>query len=283
MLYLTKRLTANQRLQARQGDLLLKPTENQDPAASALHKVWPSLVNLAAGDGGQAPAPDNCPLWSLYAPVALGRAEPAFVIGQLGQSLDGRVATATGKSRYINGPEAIRHLHRLRALVDAVVVGIGTVIADNPQLNVREVEGPCPARVVIDPNFRLPASARMNCDGAEPIFAIQCDARARPDGVTPIVVERDGACIAPQAIIAALAERGFKRILIEGGAATVSAFLAAGALHRLHLSIAPLVIGSGPIGINLPPIDELDGALRPHTVTHHLGDDVVFDCQFVAP
>ena len=263
--------------------MLLSPSENQDPSACALHKVWPSLVDLAAGRGaGAAPSSEDCPLWSLYAPVALGRAEPAFVIGQLGQSLDGRVASATGKSRYINGPEAIRHLHRLRALVDAVVVGVGTVIADDPQLSVREVQGPCPARVVIDPNFRMPDCARMLCDDNAPIFAIQCEERPRGAGVESIVVERQAGAIAPAAIVAALHARGFRRILIEGGAATVSAFLSAGALHRFHLSIAPIVIGSGPVGINLPPIDELDRALRPFTVTHQLGEDVVFDCDFAA-
>jgi riboflavin-specific deaminase-like protein len=214
--------------------------------------------------------------------VAEGRGEPAFVIGQLGQSLDGRVATATGKSRYINGPEAIRHLHRLRALVDAVVVGVGTVIADDPQLSVREVEGPCPARVVIDPNFRMPDRARMLGDGAGPIYAIQTQARPRAEGVEPIIVPAANDGIAPGAIVAALAARGFRRILIEGGAKTVSAFLAARALHRLHLSIAPMVIGSGPMGVNLPPIDELDAALRPMTMTHQLGEDVVFDCAFEA-
>jgi hypothetical protein len=160
--------------------MLLQTPENQDSVTSSLHRAWPSLVELAAGgDPGEAPPAQTCPLWSLYAPVAQGRGEPAFVIAQLGQSLDGRVATATGKSRYINGPEAIRHLHRLRALVDAVVVGVGTVIADDPQLNVREVEGPCPARVVIDPNFRLPVGARMLGDGAAPIYAIQGDGRPR--------------------------------------------------------------------------------------------------------
>ena len=260
--------------------MLLSQRKNQDSAASALHKVWPSLVKIAADGGGAPAAPDDCPLWCLYAPVAQGAANPAFVIGQLGQSLDGRVATATGKSRYINGPEAIRHLHRLRALVDAVVVGVGTVIADDPQLSVREVDGPCPARVVIDSHFRLPDCARMVGDGAAPLFAIQSDSRARPEGVTPIVLPRSGGAIAPADIVAALAERGFRRILIEGGASTVSAFLAAGALNRLHLSIAPMVIGSGPVGINLPPIDELTSALRPATVTHLLGEDVVFDCAF---
>jgi riboflavin-specific deaminase-like protein len=261
--------------------MLLIKRENQD--LSALDDAWPSLIGLAAGRGGRGP-PDAqaCPLWSLYAPVARGRGDQPFVIGQLGQSLDGRVATATGKSRYINGPEAIRHLHRLRALVDAVVVGVGTVIADDPQLSVREVEGPCPARVVIDPNFRMPERARMLGDGAAPILAVQCEERAREAGVEPLVVERRGGAIAPDDIVAALGARGYRRILIEGGASTVSAFLAAGALHRFHLSIAPIVIGSGPVGIDLPPIDELDGALRPRCVTHQLGGDVVFDCDFEA-
>ena len=260
--------------------MLLQSSENQDLAALALDKAWPALIDLAAGGGCEAPSAEHCPLWRLYAPVAQGRADPAFVIGQLGQSLDGRVATATGKSRYISGPQAIRHLHRLRALVDCVVVGVGTVVADDPQLSVREVEGPCPARVVIDPNFRLPAQARMLCDGAAPIYAVQSEAGERPAGVIPVLAPQTGDSIAPKDIVSALAKLGFKRILIEGGAATVSAFLAAGALDRLHLSIAPLVIGSGPIGINLPPIDELDGALRPSTMTHQLGRDVLFDCAF---
>jgi riboflavin-specific deaminase-like protein len=262
--------------------MLRQPPEIQCPAEAALHRAWPSLVDLAAGRGAPA-APADCPLWKLYAPVAQGRGAPAFVIAQLGQSLDGRVATATGKSRNINGPQAIRHLHRLRALVDAVVVGVGTVVADDPQLSVREVEGPCPARVVIDPNFRLPEGARMRCDSGGPIYAVQAEPRDRGPGIESIVTPRTGGVIAPGDIVAALAARGFRRILVEGGAATVSAFLAAGAVHRLHLSIAPMVIGSGPVGLNLPPIDELAGALRPLTVTHQLGEDVVFDCAFDDP
>ena len=89
---------------------------------------------------------------------------------------------------------------------------------------------------------------------AAPILAVQCEERAREAGVEPLVVERRGGAIAPDDIVAALGARGYRRILIEGGASTVSAFLAAGALHRFHLSIAPIVIGSGPVGIDLPPI-----------------------------
>lgn len=251
----------------------------------ALHRVWPSLLSIAQGASISGnPDPEVCPLWPLYAPVAKGHGDEAasrpFVIGQLGQSLDGRIATATGKSRYIGCPEAIGHLHRVRALVDAVVVGVGTVIADDPQLNTRDAEGPSPARIVIDPNFRLPADARMLGDGGQPIYAVQADDRSREQGVVPVAVEPRDGTLQPADIVQALAARGFRRILVEGGSATVSAFLSAGVLDRFHLAIAPMVIGSGPIGINLPPIDELDAALRPATTTYQLGRDVLFDCAF---
>ena len=94
----------------------------------------------------------------------------AFVIGQLGQSLDGRIATPSGHSKYISGPEALRHLHQLRALVDAVVVGVQTVIADDPQLTVRHVAGRSPARVVIDPEGRMPRNARLLADDGVPVL-----------------------------------------------------------------------------------------------------------------
>jgi riboflavin biosynthesis pyrimidine reductase len=119
-------------------------------------------------------------------------------------------------------------------------------------------------------------------DGGQPIYAVQADDRARPAGVEPIIVARRDGVLRPGDIVGALAARGFRRILVEGGAATVSAFLSAGALHRFHLSIAPILIGSGPVGVNLPPIDALDDALRPTTVTYELGDDMMFDCAFAA-
>ena len=85
------------------------------------------------------------------------------VVGQCGQSIDARIATASGHSHYINGAEGLAHLHRLRALVDAVVVGVGTALADDPQLTVRRVAGPNPARVVIDPNGRLAPTRASAC------------------------------------------------------------------------------------------------------------------------
>jgi diaminohydroxyphosphoribosylaminopyrimidine deaminase/5-amino-6-(5-phosphoribosylamino)uracil reductase len=85
-----------------------------------------------------------------------------FVVAQLGQSLDGRIATLAGESQWINRDGALDHVHRLRAAVDAVVVGVGTVIADNPRLNVRRVAGRNPARVVIDPSATIPPARKSS-------------------------------------------------------------------------------------------------------------------------
>ena len=89
-----------------------------------------------------------------------------LVIAQAGQSVDGRIATTTGQSHYVTGPADLRRLHRLRALVDAVIVGAGTVAADDPRLTVREVEGNNPTRVVLDPDGRLDAEKHVFSDGA---------------------------------------------------------------------------------------------------------------------
>ena len=120
------------------------------------------------GDASWAPVPRTFrsvssslpqPWEDVFGPLREGAIDDLVLVGQCGQSIDARIATSSGQSHYINGEPGLIHLHRLRALVDAVVIGIGTAIADDPQLTVRRVEGPNPARVVIDPNGRLPAKA----------------------------------------------------------------------------------------------------------------------------
>src|SRR5262249_59875864 len=92
------------------------------------------------------------------------------IVGQLGQSLDGRIATNSGHSKYINCEAGLDHLHRLRALMDAVVIGGGTALADDPQLTVRRVFGPNPARGILDPPGRLGPNARvLTDDGTRPL------------------------------------------------------------------------------------------------------------------
>jgi riboflavin-specific deaminase-like protein len=205
------------------------------------------------------------------------------VVGQFGQSIDARIATAAGHSHYINGPTGLAHLHRLRALMDAVVVGVGTAVADDPQLTVRRVEGPNPARVVIDPNGRLPSTAKLLAnDGVRRLVLTSERTRIAHAGVEVVKLPLAGGQLAPAAVLAALAARGFHRILIEGGANTVSRFLAAGCLDRLHVVVAPLIIGSGPSSVTLPPVARLDEALRVPMRAHVLGEEVLFDCDLGA-
>lgn len=202
------------------------------------------------------------------------------VIGQIGQTLDGRVATPTGKSLYINGQCALEHLHRLRAGVDAVIVGVGTIIADDPRLTVRLSEGASPVRVVIDPGGRTPQNARCLTDAATPTLLIHRDGVVGPsENRVTLPASPDGA-LSADTILAALAERGLRRILVEGGPTTLSHFLKAGVIDDLHVMVAPKIFGSGREGIVLPPIDRLDEALTPKTRTLLFDDgDVLFQCD----
>jgi diaminohydroxyphosphoribosylaminopyrimidine deaminase / 5-amino-6-(5-phosphoribosylamino)uracil reductase len=217
----------------------------------------------------------------LFRPIREADPTRAFVVAQLGQSLDGRIATPTGESRWINKDAALDHVHRLRAAVDAVMVGVGTVVADDPLLNVRRVEGPNPARVVIDPKGRVPMQARCfdGTDGARRIVVRACDAPV-PPGVEVIRLAAVDGRLDPIAVNAALFEHGLKRMLLEGGAWTVSDFINARAVDRLHVLVAPVIIGSGKTGLSLTPIGPLADALRPDTQVHVLADgDVLFDCN----
>ena len=227
-------------------------------------------------------------LVDLYLPLQLN---PDLVIGQIGQSVDGRIATEQGQSHYVTGQADILRLHRLRALVDAVVVGAGTVAADDPQLTVRKVEGSNPVRVVLDPDARLSPTRAVFTDGEAHtlVFHREQIASGQTAGSEvinlPVVTHADrGESVDasppgfdPLMVIQALRARGLKRLLIEGGGITVSRFLQAGALTRLHVSVAPMLMGSGRPALTLPPIGTLDGALRPSCRHVSLGGDMLFD------
>ena len=243
----------------------------------AFHDTWESFVERFRR--GQQPLPQA---WAdLFGPLCAGTVDDLVVVGQVGQSLDGRVATATGHSKYINCPAGIEHLHRLRALVDIVVVGVGTALADNPQLTVRQVAGPQPARAVIDPRGRLGANAKLFADdGVRRLFITTDGSRATPPpGVEVITLPAEDGNIAPSAIVASLAAAGMRRILIEGGADTVSRFIAARCLDRLHVNVAPVILGAGGPGIDLPPLERADQAHRMPVRVHKIEDDVLFDCD----
>lgn len=240
-------------------------------------QLWARLLAMR-GSAGKVPFDEADPAMSIYAPLAV--AEDRFVLAQVGQSLDGRVATPSGDARDISGPDGISHLHRCRALVEAVVVGVGTVKCDDPRLSVRAVKGPNPVRVVIDCCAELSGDERLFGDGGAPVILVQGeDAPARTYQADVLRVPHAESGLDPRDILDGLADRGLRRILVEGGARTIARFIDADLVDRLHVAIAPLIIGSGPSGIALPPIEKLTNAHRPVARVYALGSDILFDCD----
>jgi riboflavin-specific deaminase-like protein len=248
------------------------------PSDDAAAAVWDDLL------GGRVPEHPAGGLAERYAPLVAHRGP--LVIAQLGQSLDGFIASRTGHAEFVTGPEDREHLHRLRALVDAVVVGAGTVAADDCRLTVRAVPGTHPARVLLDPTARIPRGSAVLTDGAAPTLWTVGEDAAVPADLAPHVavvrVPAAGRDLAPEDVLAALAARGLERVLVEGGGRTVSRFLAAGTLHRLYLTTAPMLIGDGIPGIRFRGADHLSGALRAPVRRFVLGEDLCTELTFRA-
>lgn len=230
-------------------------------------------------------------LFALLKPLLDRRGErAAWAIGQLGQSLDGCIATHNGDSCFVNGPEGLVHVHRLRALCDAVIVGAGTACLDNPQLTTRRVEGPHPTRVVIDPGLRVPADARVFTDGQAPTLLVCApEHRARAEarlGTRQVIAVPRSAALDGQlplaSVVDALRARGLDLLFVEGGGVTLSQFVRQDCLDRLHLIVAPVMIGAGYPGLQVRRSNAMGEALRPAARTFALGDDLLWDLDLRA-
>jgi diaminohydroxyphosphoribosylaminopyrimidine deaminase/5-amino-6-(5-phosphoribosylamino)uracil reductase len=222
-------------------------------------------------------------LLDLYLPLCVGPNSSTLVLAHLGQSLDGRVATVTGASRFVTGPEDLRHMHRLRALFDVVLVGAETARADDPQLTTRLVPGRQPVRVVLDPRASLAPSLRLLSDGCAPTIVVRARGTSPSsrlaDHVDALEVTCDGGAFRLPELLEALALRGLPRVFIEGGGVTVSRFLEAGLLDRLQIAIAPKIIGSGTPALCLKPIEHMADAITTRCRRFVLGADMLFDCD----
>jgi len=243
------------------------------------------MLEWRPGAGWHSRLPADNPLADLidlYLPICGATASRPITVGHLGQSLDGFIATHTGDSQFVTGGGNIVHLHRMRALCDAVVVGAGTVAADDPQLTTRHVTGPHPLRVIFDPGRRLAPTFKLFTDGAAPtLYICERSRLARGEdqlgGATAVGVGEgpDGVVEVAQLLRA----RGCARVFVEGGGVTVSRFLAANLLDRLQLAIAPVLIGDGRPAIRLAPQARLRDCLRPGYRVFRMGGDVLFDCE----
>ena len=216
-------------------------------------------------------------------PPSIGDGDSPIVIGQIGQSLDGQVATATGESKYINGAGGLLHLHRLRAWAEVVIVGAGTVLADDPQLTVRLLEGRHPARLVLDPSGRVPVRARVFTNGDAPRF-VMTRSGVSCSGLLPDVehvcldADRDGN-LSPSAILQWVSSQGWRNVLIEGGPLTLSRFMNAGLVDYLHLITSAVLLGQGKPGVSFPAVSSLLQAQRFSARAQRLDDDLLIECD----
>ena len=212
-----------------------------------------------------------------------------FVTVKFAQTLDGRIATATGHSRWVSSPPSLRLAHRLRRAHDAILIGAGTALADDPELTCRLVRGRNPLRIVVDSQLRTSPEAR--------IFEQQKDARTivattrraaierrRPfeeKGIEVLEIGEDrSGRVDLHMLLRVLGKREISSLLVEGGAAVITSFLKEKLADRLVAIIAPKITGEGLNAVGEMGIRHMDDALRLsfRRITRR-GDDLVIDAR----
>ncbi|MBN1350035.1 bifunctional diaminohydroxyphosphoribosylaminopyrimidine deaminase/5-amino-6-(5-phosphoribosylamino)uracil reductase RibD [candidate division KSB1 bacterium] len=209
------------------------------------------------------------------------------------QSLDGRIATATGHSRWISSQTSLKFAHELRRQHDAVMVGIGTVLADDPQLNLRHVTGVNPMRIVIDSKLRIPLSSRLltASDISKTILVTTASAPAskieqiRNNGVQIIIAEQNGAHqIDIVALWKKLGSRGITTLLVEGGAELITSILKNRLADRVVVFVAPIIIGSGVPAIKNLSILQIGNSIKISETEWHRSDrDMIVKGSLIYP
>jgi riboflavin-specific deaminase-like protein len=209
---------------------------------------------------------------------------PSITI-KIAQTLDGRIATRTGQSQWITCEPSRALAHELRATHDAVLVGIGTVLHDNPRLTVRLVEGPDPLRVVVDTTLRIPLTSHLLTDAPERTICVAAEdapaerARAIEErGARVLFGRRGDAGLDLVDLLGRLRDIGIRSLMVEGGSGIITSLLRARLVDRLVVCIAPKVLGAGLDAVGDLGIRDLAQALTfGETSVRRLGPDIVFD------
>ena len=211
------------------------------------------------------------------------------------QSLDGRIATVTGDSQWISGEDTIQLAHELRDSHDAILVGIGTVLTDDPRLTCRLPGGHSPHRIVLDSSLRTPLGAHVVTGAREVPTTIFCGREAPPQrrerlqeaGVEVVEADTDtspdegGVLVSWETILGELRRRGMDSLLVEGGAGVLTSLLLTRLVDRLVLVSAPVVIGRGRAAVGDLGVEQLAQAWRGRTVSvRQAGEDVVWEVKF---
>jgi GTP cyclohydrolase II len=210
------------------------------------------------------------------------RADRPYVVLKYAQTLDGRIATGGGDSKWISGPEERRVSHAMRAACDAVLVGAGTVLADDPQLTARMVAGASPIRVILDSSLRVPPQAQV----FEPTAATVVLTSDRSDPERREALRRRGVKVevvraAPDGVdlaggLARLLALGIRSVLVEGGARVITSTLRERLADRVVIAVAPLLLGSGTEAVgDLGTALVADGLRLLNRTVHQVGPDLL--------
>jgi len=248
------------------------------PATEEHRYVLEDLIAVRTVAGGALP-PEAAALLEIYLPYALGalharRLGRPFTVSHFAQSLDGRIATDVGDSRWIGCDENRVHAHRMRALCDGILIGARTLHTDQPALTVRHTEGPDPVRIV------LGRAADVGClerAGPSPILLVgEGDDPSSPQ-VERVALPRANGLIATSSVLRELFDHGIHSLYIEGGSTTTSAFLAEGNIDVLQLHISPMIIGPGINSFSRPGVHSVTESVRfQRHLYQSVGDGVMF-------
>ncbi|MCB9549827.1 MAG: bifunctional diaminohydroxyphosphoribosylaminopyrimidine deaminase/5-amino-6-(5-phosphoribosylamino)uracil reductase RibD [Myxococcales bacterium] len=234
--------------------------ENPRVAGGGVERLRAAGVAVEVGIEAEACAALHAPF---FRHISTGR---PWTLLKAAVTLDGRLATPDGAARWITGPEARRDGHKLRAWADAVMVGAATARLDDPTLNVREVRGTDPLRVVADPDLTVPPTARLLGPQALLLHAADADperARALADtGATLVAVRRSGRGLDAAAMLQALGQRGIVSVLVEGGGRLHGSLLRARLADEACIYLAARIIGPGRPLADLPAVDAIGAGLQ---------------------
>ena len=211
----------------------------------------------------------------ILAPILINNKK--IIFGQIGQSLDGKIALNNGNSHYINEKDSITYLHCLRSISDAVLVGVNTIIKDNPLLTTRKITGSNPIRIIIDPSLKLTNKYKIFKDNNTNIIFTNTSSKKKLKNSVIITFPKKNFT---KNIYKYLKSMSLNNILIEGGPTTLSKFIDLKLLNIMQFIISPTLIGSGIDSLKLKPITNLNKAIRVKNTISKLGTEIIVTLDF---
>ena len=209
--------------------------------------------------------------------LPLIRKKDRVFIGQIGQSLDAKIALNNGNSHYINEKESITYLHCLRSISDGVLVGVNTIIKDNPLLTTRKIKGQNPTRLIIDPSLKLTNKYKIFKDKNTNIVFTTSNKTKNLNNTTIVKLPKKDFTLG---VYQFLKKSSLKYILIEGGPTTLSHFIEQNLINYMQFIISPTLIGSGINSVKLKPITNLKKAIRRKSNFAKLGKEIIATLDF---